>query len=183
MIRSATELSRLVSHALRHEPWLYELEPDEHGWVPVDQLLDAIRRMGPQWMGVERADLESMIASSAKRRHEIVNDRIRALYGHSLKGIGPLTPSSPPPILFHGTSPDAWADIEGHGLRPMGRRYVHMSVDRVTALAVGRRKTSTPTLLRINAEEAASAGVTFYQAAESIWLADGVPSRFIERST
>ena len=26
-------LSRVVSHALRHEPWLYELELDEDGWV------------------------------------------------------------------------------------------------------------------------------------------------------
>lgn len=36
-------LSRTVAHALRHEPWLYELEMDEAGWVPVEQLLDALR--------------------------------------------------------------------------------------------------------------------------------------------
>jgi len=28
-------LSKTVAHALRHEPWLYELELDEEGWTPV----------------------------------------------------------------------------------------------------------------------------------------------------
>jgi putative RNA 2'-phosphotransferase len=35
--------SRVVSHALRHEPWLYELELDDAGWVSVDELLAAVR--------------------------------------------------------------------------------------------------------------------------------------------
>ena len=30
------DLSEAVSHALRHEPWLYELELDDAGWAPVD---------------------------------------------------------------------------------------------------------------------------------------------------
>jgi putative RNA 2'-phosphotransferase len=37
------DLSRAVSHALRHEPWLYELKLDEAGWAPIDQLLAALR--------------------------------------------------------------------------------------------------------------------------------------------
>ena len=28
------ELSKTISHALRHEPWLYELELDDEGWTP-----------------------------------------------------------------------------------------------------------------------------------------------------
>jgi putative RNA 2'-phosphotransferase len=27
------ELSEVFSHALRHEPWLYELELDDEGWA------------------------------------------------------------------------------------------------------------------------------------------------------
>ncbi|NTW40943.1 MAG: RNA 2'-phosphotransferase, partial [Cellulomonadaceae bacterium] len=37
------DLSRVVSHALRHEPWLYELELDEAGWVSVQSLVEALR--------------------------------------------------------------------------------------------------------------------------------------------
>ena len=33
MAKAWDNLSRAVSHALRHEPWLYELEFDEGGWA------------------------------------------------------------------------------------------------------------------------------------------------------
>lgn len=36
------ELSKEVSYALRHAPWKYELEMDEEGFVPIEQLLDAL---------------------------------------------------------------------------------------------------------------------------------------------
>ena len=36
-------LSKVISHALRHEPWLYELELDKSGWVLLDQLLQDLR--------------------------------------------------------------------------------------------------------------------------------------------
>ena len=38
------ELSKEISYALRHAPWEYELEMNEEGWVPVEQLLDALHR-------------------------------------------------------------------------------------------------------------------------------------------
>lgn len=34
-----TALSKAVSNALRHEPWVYELTLDDGGWVPVGDLL------------------------------------------------------------------------------------------------------------------------------------------------
>lgn len=56
-----SELSRQVSRVLRHEPWLYELELDDQGWVSVDALLVAIRIAEPGWTGVDRLALEQMI--------------------------------------------------------------------------------------------------------------------------
>lgn len=38
------KVSRVVLHALRHEPWLHELELDEQGWVPVDDLIKVLHR-------------------------------------------------------------------------------------------------------------------------------------------
>ena len=38
-----TDASRVASHALRHEPWLYELDLDDDGWVATDALLAALR--------------------------------------------------------------------------------------------------------------------------------------------
>lgn len=89
------ELSRVVSHVLRHEPWRYELELDEDGWARVDQVLDALHAKGGDWALVDHGLLERMIASSTKRRHELQGNRIRALYRHSLPGMIKKTPAQP----------------------------------------------------------------------------------------
>jgi putative RNA 2'-phosphotransferase len=174
------QLSRVVSHALRHEPWLYELELDEEGWAPVDQLVVALREKGGDWESVDRPSLERMLAAATKRRHELDGDRIRALYGHSLPGRIAKRSAAPPARLFHGTAPETWVVIEVDGLLPMRRQFVHLSVDRETATLVGRRKSATPVVLTIDAAAAASAGTRFYQGNELVWLADSVPARFID---
>lgn len=183
MTLSDVDLSRAVSHALRHEPWLYELELDAEGWAPIDQLLDALREKGGGWEAVDRDALERMIASGTKRRHELDGGRIRALYGHSVPGQIRRSPAKPPAQLFHGTAPVTWALIEADGLRPMGRQFVHLSVDRDTATMVGRRKSASPLVLVIDAIAAEAAGTRFYEGNELVWLADGaVPARFISQT-
>ena len=51
------KLSRSVSHALRHEPWLYELELDDEGWASVESILVALRKEQPEWADLCEADL------------------------------------------------------------------------------------------------------------------------------
>lgn len=174
-------LSRTVAHALRHEPWLYELELDEEGWAPLGQLVAALRRDRARWRALDRGDLEEMIRRSDKRRYEIRGDRIRALYGHSLPGRLEKEPARPPPLLYHGTDPAALPSIRGEGLRPMGRQYVHLSGDLATARQVGRRKAEDPAILRVEAGRAHGDGVAFYAGNERVWLADRVPPGYLER--
>lgn len=173
-------LSRTLAHALRHEPWLYELEVDEEGWAPLDQVLDALRRHRSEWRRLGRGDLERMQARADKQRYEVRDGRIRALYGHSLPGKLVREPSPPPERLFHGTAPEAASAIRSEGLEPMGRQYVHLSVDRETAREVGRRKAPRPVIFRVRAREAHARGVAFYGGNEKVWLADRVPARFLE---
>ncbi len=180
-MRNQNELSRAMSHALRHEPWLYEIELDEEGWASVEVLVTALRQANPAWTELSRATLAEVIASSDKQRHEMVGERIRALYGHSVAGKLAQQAAVPPPELFHGTSPKAAVVIESEGLKPMGRQYVHLSVDEATAEAVGRRKSASPTILKINAAAAHAGGIVFYAGNEKVWLADAVPARFISK--
>lgn len=168
----------MVSHALRHEPWRYELEPDEAGWVAVQWLVEALR-LEPGWSLLTVGDVEAMVADASKRRHEIRDGQIRALYGHSLPGRVDRVSAAPPAELFHGTSPAAAETIRVEGLRPMGRQYVHLSVDRDTARAVGVRKAPEPVILVVAARAAAEAGVAFYVGNDRVWLVDEVPARFV----
>lgn len=181
-MRNRNDLSRAVSHALRHEPWLYEIELDDEGWTSVEALMAALRQADTAWTELSRATLAEMIASSDKRRHEMVGDRIRALYGHSVAGKLRRQAAAPPPELFHGTSPQAAVVIETAGLKPMGRQYVHLSVDEATAVAVGRRKSASPVILKIDAVAGHAGGIVFYAGNEKVWLADVVPARFISKS-
>jgi putative RNA 2'-phosphotransferase len=69
--------------------------------------------------------------------------------------------------------------IKSSGLLPMGRQYVHLSVDEATAFDVGRRKARKPTILRVSAGKARNTGIHFYEGNEKVWLADFVPPDFI----
>jgi putative RNA 2'-phosphotransferase len=174
-----TKLSRAISHALRHEPWLYELELDDDGWTSVEALVAALRQAAPEWAEVSRSTIAEVIAKSDKQRHEMAGDRIRALYGHSVPGKLRREAATPPTVLLHGTSPQVAEVILREGLKPMGRQYVHLSVDEETAVAVGHRKSGAPIILKIDAAAAHANGVVFYAGNDKVWLADAVPARFI----
>ena len=170
-------LSREVSYALRHAPWQYELELDENGWVSVEQLLTALKE-NSQWESVTIEDLEHIIECSDKKRHELVDGRIRALYGHSVPKKIVKESAEPPVILFHGTARRFLESIENKGILPKGRQYVHLSNDIETALQVGKRHDDKPIILEIDAKRAWDEGVKFYLGNDKVWLADSIPSKY-----
>ena len=168
-----------MSHALRHEPWLYDLELDDAGWVDVDQLLDALHRLDNRWADVDRSTLSRTIAASDKQRHELLGDRIRAIYGHSVPGRILREPAKPPEVLYHGTDPAVLDDVLATGLRPMRRQYVHLSPDPATAVQVGLRKARPCAVLRVDAGAASADGTAFYRGNPQVWLADAVPTQYL----
>lgn len=178
--KEAVRISRTLAHALRHAPWLYELELDEGGWVTVEQVLEGLRRHRRAWAGLRVEDLEMVVFGFEKQRYEMREGRIRAYYGHSLPKAIRREPARPPDLLYHGTAIEAVPLILETGLKPMNRQYVHFSADRETALDVGARKGSQVALLVIRAGEAYQAGVPFYHGYDQVWLADGVPARYID---
>lgn len=173
-------LSRTISHALRHEPWLYELELDEEGWVEVEALLSALRSECRKWRQLTRQDIVQVMEAADKQRFELRDSWIRALYGHSTPQRLQKVAAAPPTFLFHGTAPETAEVVLAEGLKPMGRQYVHLSVDRETARQVGRRKAREPVILEVAASAAHAADVVFYEGNEQVWLADAIPARFIE---
>ncbi len=174
------ELSKVVSHALRHEPWLYELELDDEGWVEIDTLLKALSKEREEWSNLNHQDLQEMIEQSSKQRHEIMGDKIRALYGHSENNSLKKSPCAPPEILYHGTNSEFIDNIMQNGLLPMTRQFVHLSLDTNTAIAVGKRKDKQPALLIIKSGDAYKSGIAFYKGNEHVWLADKIPAEYIK---
>ncbi len=183
MARSDTELSKAVSHALRHDPSSYGLALDSEGWVKIQDLVAALGNRHSDWENLDEERLQEMIDRSSKRRHEILNGKIRAIYGHSTPDRVVKQAAVPPELLYHGTASDVADKILSEGLKPMTRQYVHLSLDLHTAREVGARKDSHPVILQVRAADASRRGVVFYEGNESVWLADYVPGAFISKVT
>ncbi|MDW8102286.1 MAG: RNA 2'-phosphotransferase [Anaerolineae bacterium] len=172
------KLSRFMSYILRHHPERVGLTLDEEGFVPVDELAKAIAST-PGWEWVERHHLIQVVTGDPKGRFQVVGDKIRAAYGHSVDISLKYKPVKPPEILYHGTSRRAVPSIKKEGLKPQKRRYVHLSADVGTALEVGSRHDENPVVLAIKAREAFKAGIFFTKAAPAIFLSDPIPPEFI----
>ncbi len=157
-----------MSHALRHEPELYGLKLLNEGWVDTSDLLMAIRRE-PAFENITLNDLENVIHSSKKKRHEIKGDKIRALYGHSTSVKLEYKASKPPETLYHGTTEDSIDKIMQEGLKPMNRQYVHLSAVKKEAIQVAKRRSKNIILLEVQARKAYSKGTEFYYS-DSVWL-------------
>jgi putative RNA 2'-phosphotransferase len=167
-----------MAYVLRHAPWTYELELDDEGWVPLEQLLEGLHSQ-PEFQNVERPDIEELLKDTQKVRYQLDGDRIRALYGHSIPGKLKKEPATPPDILYHGTVSRFIEAIKQNGLRPMRRQYVHLSVDTAMANLVAGRRGNDIIILQIRAKEASEQGLPFYIGNEHVWLADQVPPEWI----
>lgn len=172
-------LSRLLSHALRHEPWRYELELDDAGWVDLEELVAAVRAQGEGWHEVGTEDVRRVVDGAGGGRHELLDGRIRARYGHSLPALVDLPATPPPATLHHGTTRAAVAAVLREGLSSRGRQYVHLSPSRARAREVGRRRDADPVVLDVRAADAARAGVRFHRATDAVWLSDAIPPAYL----
>lgn len=173
------ELSKEVSYALRHAPSEYGLTLDENGWVDVQELLKALKETN-KWASIEFNNLISMIEASDKKRHEIVGDKIRALYGHTIPSPIKKEIAEPPEYLYHGTARRFVESIKEKGLLSQERQYVHLSIDKDTAYEVGKRRDEKPVILRIKAKLAFMNGVSFYKGNDKVWLSNSINSQYIE---
>lgn len=170
------QLSKTVSHALRHETLSYNLNLDNQGWVLLSALVIALNSKGIQ---VDEFDINKMVELSEKKRHQTLNGKIRAYYGHSVKDKILKNPVEPPEFLYHGTVQNSLTDILEKGLLPMERQYVHLSIDRSKAEMVGSRRKSDLVILTIRAKEAFLNNIQFYKEENGIWLSDQIPSKYI----
>jgi putative RNA 2'-phosphotransferase len=174
-----TRLSRVISHALRHAPQTYGLTLDENDSVELSELVSILRRSAKEFSELDELDVVELTLNAEKVRHQIKAGRIQALYGHSISSKQTMTAVDAPSMLFHGTSPSSVTAILEQGLKPMRRRFVHLSSDLETARIVGRRKSPEPAILEIRARSAEQEGEKFFQVADKIWLTSKIQAKFL----
>lgn len=177
------ELSKVISHALRHEPDRYNVELSKGGWVVLVDLVKGIRNNITDFAHITENDIIDLVAKADKRRHEIFDGRIRALHGHSLTIGNELKSIKPPIILYHSTSIGKVEKIKKEGLKPMERQFVHLATTQQAANEVALKKYQGVVLLQINALEAFENNISFYSNNENaIWLCEYVPADYLSVS-
>ena len=159
-------ISKKMSYALRHNPDKYGIQLDEYGYTDLAHFIAALNRV--HHLALTRDGITAVLTHSDKQRFAIRDDRICALYGHSIPG-----------IIHHGTARHFLPSIKELGLLPMQRQFVHLSTDTQTARQIGARHDSQPVILMVETQAARAAGVHFYVGNDQVWLADEIPARFL----
>jgi len=168
-------LGRFISGALRHFPDDLGLAMNQHGWVDIDVLCDAMKTRY-KWANKEK--LFSIIESDEKGRYEVKGNKIRARYGHSVD-VDLDFPDNTLPELYYGASREEVDILLEKGIRPIKQRYVHLSTSVEKAKEVASIHTEDPVLLAINAEEAQKEGVRMLSATENIVLSEEIPAQYL----
>lgn len=170
------KISVQLSYMLRHskDPLYIDLNG---GWASVDTVLQALRRRYPQ---MDRDILDQIVASDKKGRYSYdpTGTRIRANQGHSIPGVAvEMAKPTPPEFLYHGTATRFLPTILAEGLKPMTRRFVHISSQYETAVTVGSRH-GTPVVLIIRAADFVADGHNLFLSANGVWQAEYVPPEY-----
>ena len=166
------KVSKFVSYVLRHDP--RGLMMDEEGFVDVDELVSKVKGSFPS---VDGRFLRRLVEEGERKRFEIVGNRIRALYGHSVPVYLRLEEDRWVEWFYHGTTSEAADVILVKGLQPMKRLRVHLSPTIDIATQVGKRRTSSPVILVVDCAQARRHGLKFYKASEQVYLCKFVPAK------
>lgn len=166
---------RLLTYVLRHRPDAIGLSLDARGAVPLDALAAALVAHGH---AITADELRAIAEADDKGRFALEGETVRARQGHSIAVVLDLVEREPPEHLFHGTSQRFVPRIRREGLVRGARHHVHLSKDRATAEAVGKRR-SAPVVLVVRAHAMHAAGHKFYRTDNGVWLVDAVPPAFL----
>ena len=171
-----TRYSKFLSKVLRHKPEAIGLQLDAHGWASVSELIAKAR---PR-ISLSSELIGQVVATNDKQRFALSEDgkRIRANQGHSIRIDIGLEPRAPPDSLYHGTATRFLASIRERGLMQGRRQHVHLSLNRETALAVGRRH-GKPIVLQIDARAMHDQGILFFLSENGVWLTNHVPAGYL----
>lgn len=174
---SQIRLSKLLSLILRHRPEEFHITIDENGFANIDEILNVLQERFP-W--VTRDDINDLVYHSEKQRFEIIDEKIRARYGHSFPVQLNLPPVTPPEFLYQAVLSNAVQHILQHGLFPRDRQYIHLSLSSQIAAELGQKLGPDHVILKILAQKAASEGnVPFFDSGPVV-LTEFVPPECIE---
>lgn len=177
MQNSLTErITRSLAYMLRHQPEEFDLELDDYGFAELEDVVCALNeRLGEP---IREQDVVDALSTGDRPRYEIVDSRVRALYGHSIP-IDPGEPTQPPDRLFIGVSANDAGRALKNGLQGGRRTFLHLAKTAEEAEEAGKRLGGDWSVITVRAREAWEEGINFFDR-KALYLSEFIPTEFLE---
>src|SRR3990172_8422374 len=153
------QVGRIMAGVLRHFPERFSLEMDRHGFVDLQELVQAIRDRRKTLHWLRSHHIRAIADTDPKGRYAIEEGVIRATYGHSLELDLDLPTDQIPDTLFFPAPPGEIEQILEVGLKPTDRKMVHLSRSWDDARLAGAYRGIDFQMLEIHADNATADGV------------------------
>lgn len=169
-------LSKSLSFLLRHNTDAHPVGIDGKGFAALDDVVAAINSHSGTKGSVTANDVAEAVRQDEKGRFEISLRKdgpyIRALSGHSfpveVEG-EEFTPEGP---LWFGTTMDAYARIDEHGLAQTAKLKVRLRETREEAEGVAAARKGDPLVVEVDAQALAADGYRFVKLANGEIVTD-----------
>ena len=121
-----------------------------------------------------------MLRIDEKGRYEVRGGMVRATYAHTVEIELDLPTDLIPDLLFYPCSADELDVLLEAGIKPGGRRWVHLSKTVTTACNAGRVHHAHPLIIEVDTIQMQADGNTVYRAGTTVYLTEDVPSEYCQ---
>jgi len=175
------KLSGTMAGILRHFPEQFDVEMDDHGWVEIDALVDAIKSSRLNFHWLRKKHIMAIVETDEKGRYQAMEGKIRATYAHTIDIDLSDLPLSESEELFYPVTEEEADIILEQGIFPTDRTKVHLSESKEKAIEAGKIRTENPVILRIDAARAIRDGVDIRKAGKDVCISDEIDAKYISR--
>ena len=167
-----------MSYMLGTRPDEFGLVPNTNGYVPIKEVLKAIREE-PGSGYVRESHVREVLLHDTDAVFEMSGKKIRTR-NRTFAPVDKERHCDPPSkILFKGVKRKAYPVILKAGLLRGSQEHLVLTSDKDLAIRIARRSEQNPIMLEIRAGAAHENGIAFYPFGESLYLADEIPAQFI----
>src|SRR3989442_7430592 len=147
------------------------------GWFDLGDFLTGVQIRNRRFRFVRQHHVVGLIETDPKGRYQFEDGKIRATYGHSLDLDLDLPTEGIPDILFYPTTAEESHILMEAGLRPSGRKMVHLSATVEAALEAGRVRIAQPVIFEIDAKTPRDAGAGVHKTGKNPFPCKEIPAR------
>ena len=170
--RSAKQLAKFFNYVLGRRPDEFGLVTDKQGFVKIKELIKATNEEeGLAY--VRRSHINEIMVTLQDHGLEVADNLIRALHRDKLPKQSFAL--DPPKLLYTCVRNKAYPHVAKKGIRPSSFSKIVLSSNQALARRIGRRSDHAAVLLTVQVYPSEDKGVVFFQAGESLFLADFIP--------